>query len=53
MTYLAEEMDVASIGFGMGLYISGNAIGGTVTLTAANAAFASTKPAPDWRPPRA
>jgi len=28
MTYLAEEMDVASIGLGMGLYISGNAIGG-------------------------
>jgi YNFM family putative membrane transporter len=28
MTYLAEEMDIASIGLGMGLYISGNAIGG-------------------------
>ncbi|HEU4856562.1 MAG TPA: MFS transporter [Rhodanobacteraceae bacterium] len=28
MTYLAEEMDNASIGLGMGLYISGNAIGG-------------------------
>ncbi|MGH8114185.1 MAG: MFS transporter [Rhodanobacteraceae bacterium] len=28
MTYLAEEMDVASIGLGMGLYISGNALGG-------------------------
>jgi YNFM family putative membrane transporter len=28
MTYLAEEMDVSSIGLGMGLYISGNAIGG-------------------------
>jgi YNFM family putative membrane transporter len=28
MTYLAEEMDAASIGLGMGLYISGNAIGG-------------------------
>lgn len=28
MTYLAEEMDVDSIGLGMGLYISGNAIGG-------------------------
>ena len=28
MTYLAEEMDVGSIGLGMGLYISGNAIGG-------------------------
>lgn len=28
MTYLAEEIDVASIGLGMGLYISGNAIGG-------------------------
>ncbi len=28
MTYLAEEMDPASIGLGMGLYISGNAIGG-------------------------
>ena len=28
MTYLAEEMDIGSIGLGMGLYISGNAIGG-------------------------
>ncbi len=28
MTYLAEEMDISSIGLGMGLYISGNAIGG-------------------------
>lgn len=28
MTYLAEEIDVSSIGLGMGLYISGNAIGG-------------------------
>lgn len=28
MTYLAEEVDVASIGLGMGLYIGGNAIGG-------------------------
>ncbi|MGH8118539.1 MAG: MFS transporter, partial [Rhodanobacteraceae bacterium] len=28
MTYLAEEMDASSIGLGMGLYISGNALGG-------------------------
>lgn len=28
MTYLSEEVDTASIGLGMGLYISGNAIGG-------------------------
>jgi YNFM family putative membrane transporter len=28
MTYLSEEMDVQSIGLGMGLYISGSAIGG-------------------------
>ncbi|HEX7348650.1 MAG TPA: MFS transporter [Rhodanobacteraceae bacterium] len=28
MTYLSEEMDVSAIGLGMGLYISGNAIGG-------------------------
>lgn len=28
MAYLAEEVDAASIGLGMGLYISGNAIGG-------------------------
>lgn len=28
MTYLGEEMDAESIGLGMGLYISGNAIGG-------------------------
>lgn len=28
MTYLAEEMDIDSIGLGMGLYISGNALGG-------------------------
>lgn len=28
MTYLSEEMDTDSIGLGMGLYISGNAIGG-------------------------
>ncbi|HET7931708.1 MAG TPA: MFS transporter [Rhodanobacteraceae bacterium] len=28
MAYLAEEVDIASIGLGMGLYISGNAIGG-------------------------
>lgn len=28
MTYLAEEVDAPSIGLGMGLYISGNAIGG-------------------------
>ncbi len=28
MTYLAEEMDVDSIGLGMGLYISGSAVGG-------------------------
>jgi YNFM family putative membrane transporter len=28
MVYLAEEVDAASIGLGMGLYISGNAIGG-------------------------
>ena len=28
MTYLSEEMDVESIGLGMGLYISGSAIGG-------------------------
>ncbi|MGH8261752.1 MAG: MFS transporter, partial [Steroidobacteraceae bacterium] len=28
MTYLAEEVDAASIGLGMGLYIGGNAIGG-------------------------
>jgi len=28
MTYLGEEMDVESIGLGMGLYISGSAVGG-------------------------
>jgi YNFM family putative membrane transporter len=28
MTYLSEEMDVESIGLGMGLYISGSAVGG-------------------------
>ncbi|HEX5420747.1 MAG TPA: MFS transporter, partial [Gammaproteobacteria bacterium] len=28
MTYLSEEMDAESIGLGMGLYISGSAIGG-------------------------
>jgi YNFM family putative membrane transporter len=28
MTYLSEEMDIESIGLGMGLYISGSAIGG-------------------------
>lgn len=28
MTYLSEEMDNASIGLAMGLYISGNAVGG-------------------------
>lgn len=28
MTYLAEEMDQHSLGYAMGLYISGNAIGG-------------------------
>ncbi|MDN5925123.1 MAG: MFS transporter, partial [Xanthomonadales bacterium] len=28
MAYLAEEVDAASLGLGMGLYISGNAIGG-------------------------
>ncbi len=28
MTYLAEEMDAESIGLGMGLYISGSAVGG-------------------------
>ncbi|WP_206884900.1 MFS transporter [Alicyclobacillus mali (ex Roth et al. 2021)] len=28
MTYLSEEMDSASLGFAMGLYISGNTLGG-------------------------
>ncbi|MFC5580035.1 MFS transporter [Rhodanobacter terrae] len=28
MTYLGEEMDIESIGLGMGLYISGSAVGG-------------------------
>lgn len=28
MTYLSEEMDIESIGLGMGLYISGSAVGG-------------------------